>query len=106
LKRRWERENPNRVREIRKKHHQKRKLKILTHYGGSPPKCACCGESHIGFLTLDHHNIEIDKKYRSGDNLYGWIIRNDFPKGFRVLCLNCNFAIGHYGECPHEKEKN
>src|SRR5262245_31945117 len=26
----------------------------LEHYGGSPPRCACCGEQDAGFLTLDH----------------------------------------------------
>lgn len=33
---------------------------------------------------------------------YFWIIRNKYPKGFRVLCHNCNQAIGSYGECPHK----
>lgn len=105
LKDRWAKANPKKVRETRRKYHQRRKLKVLIHYGGNPPKCVCCGESHIEFLTIDHYNIKIDKKHRSGDNLYGWIIRNNFPEGFRVLCLNCNFAIGHYGRCPHEDEK-
>lgn len=35
---------------------------------------------------------------------YHWIKRNGFPAGFRVLCLNCNFARGIYGRCPHERE--
>ena len=39
--------------------------KILEHYGGNPPKCACCGEAQYFFLTLDHMNvtdISIDAK--------------------------------------------
>jgi hypothetical protein len=29
------------------------------------------------------------------------LIRNDFPKGYRLLCHNCNFAFGSKGSCPH-----
>jgi len=25
-----------------------------------------------------------------------------YPTGFRVLCHNCNQAIGLYGYCPHK----
>ena len=32
-----------------------------------------------------------------------WMIKNNFPKGFQVLCHNCNLAKGFYGKCPHEK---
>ena len=31
-------------------------------------------------------------------------IKNNFPKGFQILCHNCNIAKGHYGKCPHEKK--
>jgi hypothetical protein len=83
-------------------HGQTRRLKCLIHYGGDPPKCACCGESRIEFLTIDHHGVTPDKRFRSGDNLYRWIIGKNFPEGFRVLCMNCNHYIGRYGWCPHE----
>ena len=33
---------------------QRLRLEILIHYGGPVPKCACCGESHIEFLSIDH----------------------------------------------------
>ena len=36
--------------------------------------------------------------------MIGWIIRNDYPDDFRVLCWNCNQAIGFYGRCPHRDE--
>lgn len=83
---------------------QKRRILCLLRYGGDPPKCACCGESIVEFLTIDHQDIVPDKRHRSGDRLYGWILRNNFPKGFRVLCLNCNHYIGHYRWCPHERK--
>ena len=86
---------------------KKKRLLCLIHYGGNPPKCACpnCNESHIEFLTIDHNGIKPDEEYRSGDNLYGWLIKNNFPEGFRVLCMNCNHFIGHHGWCPHEQER-
>jgi hypothetical protein len=34
-------------------------------------------------------------------NLYLYLRANHYPLGYRVLCMNCNFAIGHYGYCPH-----
>ena len=84
--------------------HQALKQLVFAAYGGA--KCACCGESHQEFLSIDHingggaaHRKEIG--WVSG-NIYGWLKRNNFPAGFRVLCLNCNFALGHVGYCPHQ----
>jgi hypothetical protein len=34
--------------------------------------------------------------------LYIWLRQRDWPPGYRVLCVNCNFAIGHFGKCPHQ----
>lgn len=78
-------------------------------YGGNPPSCACCGETRLEFLTVDHidggggkHKKEINK---TGDGFYNWLITNHFPSGYRVLCYNCNLSLGHLGYCPHEKER-
>lgn len=83
-----------------------RRRQVLLHYGGSPPRCACCGERCDEFLVLDHikgrANYPHDKKY-SGSSLIIWIIARHFPEGFRVLCHNCNMSISNYGYCPHEK---
>ena len=41
-----------------------------------------------------------------GYNLYNWIIENNFPEGFKILCHNCNFAKGmknNNNKYPHEK---
>src|SRR5436853_1904161 len=32
----------------------KLRLEVLKAYGGLAPACACCGEGHIQFLTIDH----------------------------------------------------
>lgn len=82
---------------------------LFAAYGDS---CACCGESHREFLAVDHmnggglaHRRSIHPKGKaSGNAFYQWLINNNFPPGFRILCHNCNQAIGHYGYCPHQSE--
>ena len=39
-----------------------------------------------------------------GKKLNKWIMANNYPNGFQILCHNCNFAKGHSkdGKCPHE----
>lgn len=78
---------------------------VFTFYGGQPPICSCCGESRLEFLTLDHINGGGTKHREqvggSGSFMYAWIIKNNFPDGFRILCMNCNFSLGIYGYCPH-----
>ncbi len=85
----------------RAKHQELRRL-VLCHYGGTPPRCACCGEDLYEFLALDHINGGGRKHARSvNSHLYQWIHANNFPSGFRVLCHNCNQSLGAYGYCPH-----
>lgn len=97
--RKWSRNRRKRIR-----------LEVLKHYGGDPPKCACCGESIIEFLSIDHiygggnqHRKKIfGRKGRAGFSFYCWLKRNGFPEGFQVLCYNCNCAKAYCGICPHQ----
>lgn len=86
-----------------KAHRRQLRADILTHYSKGSPHCECCGESTIEFLSIDHingggsqHSMEIGR-----GKIYGWLRKNNYPEGFRVLCHNCNAAFGHYGYCPH-----
>lgn len=37
--------------------------------------------------------------------LFRWIIENNFPEGFQVLCYNCNLGRAHCGGvCPHKSD--
>jgi len=85
---------------------QRLRMEIITHYGGNPPKCACCNESNIGFLTLDHINNDgaQDRKLHGyGPVLNMWIIKNNFPEGYQVLCYNCNCGKARNKRvCPHK----
>ena len=82
----------------------------LSHYSDDDIKCKCCGEDTEQFMCIDHidgggnkHRNELKKGGQPGGaNTYRWLIVNNFPKGFQVLCHNCNLAKGFYGSCPHE----
>lgn len=82
----------------------KRKQLIIDAYGG---RCACCGDTHYEFLSLDHiDGSGAEHKRRVGRSaIYNDIRKRGYPKdNFRLLCVNCNFALGLYGYCPHQKE--
>jgi len=92
---------------------QKRRLLIITHYSNNTMQCNCCGDKHIEFLSIDHingggnkHRKELFGYTCSGDRFYSWLIRNNFPEGYQILCYNCNLSRGFYGYCPHQKEKD
>lgn len=108
----WIKRNKDRVRELQKQERVNLRKQVIQHYGG---ECACCGENIFEFLAIDHingggikHRKEVfGKNWRTGtgQNMCRWLRKNGFPKGFQVLCHNCNSAKGFYGQCPHEKER-
>lgn len=89
-----------------KLYEQKIKDQVFLHYGGY--KCKCCGELEIKFLTIDHiygGGTQHRKETKGGGKFhYRWITKNNYPKGFQVLCFNCNSGRAlNGGICPHEK---
>lgn len=90
------------------KYASKIKFEAISHYSNGTMCCACCGKGGIGNLAIDHiegngseHRRET--KTRGGFAFYLWLRKNGFPDGYRVLCHNCNSALGLYGYCPHQK---
>jgi hypothetical protein len=69
------------------------KKEVINYYGD---KCAHCGENNLDFLCIDHINNDGAKhrnQFKSkklGRHLYYWLKSNNYPRGFQVLCLNCN----------------
>lgn len=101
--------------ENKEKHNQSNKtwrwkirLEMIEAYGG---KCVCCGETEPQFLTIDHINNDGYSKRLAGEGsgatLYMKLKKLDWPKEeYQLLCMNCNFAKGHFGCCPHTKEQS
>lgn len=86
----------------RQRHRELREA-LIKGYGGS---CACCGEVAFEFLCIDHIHGggNADRaQHKSDIAFYKWLLQNGCPKdNYRLLCHNCNMAIGFYGYCPHE----
>ena len=87
----------------------KRRLLVITHYGG---KCICCGEVEFRFIEIDHINgggtQERLKLKKRGNRMIDWIIQNNYPKDYQLMCANCNRAKNNSGKqfCPvHHPEQ-
>jgi hypothetical protein len=108
-RRREKRKEPeNRAKDLAqmKKQRLRNRDAVIAHYGG---KCACCGESNKGFLTGDHINGQVPEMAIVGrklnhSELYKYLVKNNFPPGYQLLCCNCNMATAWWGICPHKRE--
>ena len=76
--------------------HSKLKLEVLQHVSGlTIPQCKC-GFKDIRALSIDHinGNGNIHRKTAvssCGNIIYRWLKQNNYPSGFQVLCMNCQF---------------
>lgn len=88
----------------RQEQHKALRQKAFEGYGG---KCSCCNEKRFEFLAIDHVNGggRKERETMSTNQIARLIVKSNFPSMYRVLCHNCNQAIGWYGSCPHEKER-
>ena len=74
--------------------------KVFSAYGGA--HCACCEEDAFEFLCIDHVDNDGAKHRREmRGNISSWLIKNEYPPGFQILCINCNFSKGSLGDCAH-----
>lgn len=78
------------TRKARISYYQMQKAVALDHYGN---ECECCGDGDPDILTIDHidGNGAAHRKTIPASQICSWLIRNNFPPGFRVLCFNCNW---------------
>ena len=78
-----------------KEYREKIRREVISYYSQGEFRCAKCLELEYTFLCIDHLKNDgfllQGKKYRAGMSLYRWLIKNDLPDGFQVLCHNCNF---------------
>lgn len=85
--------------------YRERKLLVFNYYGSI---CICCNEANTTFLTVDHINND-GAAHRRGmksttgaTDIYLWLIKNNFPADFQILCWNCNEGKRlNNGICPH-----
>lgn len=101
----WAKENPDKRRQYVANHLKKLRTEVFEAYGGI--FCACCGESGLPFLTIDHINGDGAEhrrtlKGRGGKDFYSWLRKNNYPPAYQVLCFNCNMAKGTLEFCPHQ----
>lgn len=82
---------------------------VFLAYGGFV--CACCGETEKSFLSLDHIDNDgaawrrerFGNRAAAGSHTYKWLYKNKCPRGFQVLCMNCNHGKRmNKGVCPHQ----
>jgi hypothetical protein len=96
--------NPKR-KTMDKKRRKERRLLVLQKYSkNNIPFCKCCKDKHLEFLTIDHINGGGNKHLKTiSMDIYSFLIKNNYPTGFRVLCMNCNWARRFNKKCPHQK---
>ena len=91
----WGKEHPEGRRVIVKRCEQNLKRRVLTHYGGGELVCVKCGFNDIRALSIDHLNnngYEHRKEMkRTGVNFYRLLEKQEYPRGYQTLCMNCNF---------------
>ncbi len=86
------------------------------HSNSDVPCCRCCGQnSHTEFLAIDHilgkkvmdtipELVKIGYSSKLKNYLLlQWIIDNNFPEGFQILCHNCNQSKANtkHNSCIH-----
>ncbi len=99
--------NQKRINQARRR--ERLRHAVLTHYSDETLSCKCCGERQVDFLTIDHieggggkHRIALfGSRYAAGANFCAWLFKNQYPNGYQVLCMNCNFSKGKHGRCIH-----
>lgn len=94
MQRRYFYKNRNRIRKyIRERRAKFRKL-VLMHYSEGTMQCKYCGFSDERALSVDHINgggTQHRKTMKSGGNFCEVLVREGYPKGYQILCMNCQF---------------
>lgn len=98
--RRRREDNKEERRERQRQYREGIRQKVLAYYSpSSPPCCACCGTRED--LTIDHingggneHRKEIGVAF-----FPAWLVKENFPPGYQVLCRKCNTSKGDSENC-------
>lgn len=78
------------------------KMEFVIAYGG---KCVCCGETELELLTVEHIRFKGHKLiYDNTTNLLYKLKALGWPKGYTILCWNCNLSTKNGRPCVHTEE--
>lgn len=104
---RYRARHKDRLAKYHKEVYRKVRIAVLQKYGG---QCECCGEDRFEFLCIDHalgngHGALDRKKHGGSCGVYRRLDKAEKEQGYRVLCHNCNSALGFYGYCPHHQTR-
>jgi hypothetical protein len=77
------------------------KFIVIEHYSKGAMKCELHKQfwghefNDFSLLTVDHVNGGGTKHRRDikGNNICNWLIQNNLPDGYRVLCWNCHRKV-------------
>ena len=83
----------------RKLRHLKLKSEVLAYYStDNTPTCVICGFNDIRALSIDHidnngacHRRALGDKTLAGHRFYLWLKKQNLPKGYQCLCMNCQW---------------
>lgn len=93
--------NPQRLERKRvrgRDYHRDIRRLLVAIYG---EECCCCGEKRFEFLSLDHVNGGGRQERGQGTARFYKSLLENRRSDIRILCHNCNLALGFYGYCPH-----
>ena len=90
--RQYYKKNKQKILEHTRAYHRGLKENVLLYYGMGSISCALCNHRNIESLSIDHINGGGHRHRKiTGSGFYNWLIRNNYPDGFRVLCMNCQW---------------
>ena len=99
---RYRAKNPDYKKKERKWDRERRhklKLDVISHYSNATMKCANCPFSDIRALSLDRiEGGHIKSGLPYGDTLYKRLRKQGYPKGWQVLCMNCQWVKRYENE--------
>lgn len=104
MRRRYRQANKEKINAYSRKRWSNFRRACINFYSKNKNCCNCCGETIWEFLCIDHiknDGAEHRKRERRSRSLAGYLVKNNFPSGFQILCHNCNLSKGFYGYCPH-----
>lgn len=93
----WRKEHPGIHPLYVKRVEERVRRNVFYHYSGGSMSCADCSNGDVDVLTIDHvhgggrKHRECVSRGKGGVAFYRWLIRENYPEGYAVRCMNCQF---------------